>query len=375
MMENFKSVAKGRSQINRFIVKEVHLIMRFAPILLLAAFLVWSSGCGGRKPIAVVGGRAITYNEFQKTMERYYGARTLRWLIQHQLLLLANEKHKLVSDKEVEREYKNFMRLNGFEEERQFLSFLARQGMTKEGLLDDIKHDLILVKLRERQTKIDDKTLEQFFKRNWFMFAQPPTGEPPTVRCFLFQSRDRKELEKVKALIQRGEDIRQVAYDFYKDNPQLRSTRGEVTITLPLFIDPHQPPPLPPTLLNLLAKEAPLNQLYGPVLIKEANFWVLVKVLERKRPFVLPFEEIKPQVKTAYVQLYGPPPEAIFQQLAKEFAISVHDPRYKFLEDEIRTRLMIERPLTFQPPAEAPGLTRPPSQEGGRLEQREQREQ
>ncbi len=349
--------------------------MRIVHLFLLTALVAALFGCGGRKPIAVVGGKVINYGDYQKAMEHYYGARTLRWLIQHQLLLLANEKQKLVSDKEVEREYKNFMRLNGFEDEHQFLAFLARQGMTKEGLLGDIKHEIILAKLREKQVKVDDKTLEQFFKQNWVMFAQPPTGEPPTVRCFLFQSRDRKEIEKVKALIQQGEDIRKVAYDFYKDNPQLRSTRGEVTITLPLFIDPHQPPPLPPTLLNLLARDAPLNQLHGPVYIKEANFWVLVKLLERKRAFVLPFEEIKPQVKTAYVQFFGPPPETIFQQLAKEFAISVHDPRYKFLEDEIRTRVMIERPSTFQPPAEAPGLTKPPSQEGGRLEQREQGEQ
>jgi hypothetical protein len=96
-----------------------------------------------------------------------------------------------------------------------------------------------------------------------------------------------------------------------------------------------------------------------------------VKVTERKRPFVLPYEEIKREVKAAYVQFFGPQPEAIFQQLEKEFSISVHDPRYKFLEDEIRTRIMLERPMTFQPPAEAPSLTRPPSQEGGRLEQRE----
>lgn len=375
MIANFKSVANERLQVNRFDCQGGALLMRFFRIFLPAILLVGLLGCGGRKPIAVIGGRVVTYNEFEEAMERYYGARTLRWLIQHQLLLLANEKQKLVSDKEVEREYKNFMRLNGFENEQQFLSFLARQGMTKEGLLDDIKHNLILLKLREKQTKVDDKTLEQFFKQNWVMFAQPPTGEPPTVRCFLFQSRDRKELEKVKALIQQGEDIRKVAYDFYKDNPQLRSTRGEVTITLPLLVDPHQPPPLPPSLLNLLAQGAPLNQLHGPVLIKEANFWVLVKVLERKRAFVLPFEEIKPQVKTAYVQFFGPPPELVFQQLAKEFAVSVHDPRFKFLEDEIRTRMMIERPSTFQPPAEAPSLTKPPSQEGGRLEQREQESQ
>ncbi len=345
--------------------------MRIVQVLLSVALSIGLLGCGGRKPIAVVSGRVITYGDFKETMERYYGARTLRWLIQYQLLFLANEKHKLVSDKEVEREYKNFMRLSGFEDERQFLAFLARQGMTKEGLLDNIKYDLILLKLRERQTKVDDKTLEQFFKQNLPMFAQPPTGEPPTVRCFLFQSRDKGQLEKVKALIEKGEDIRQVAYDFYKDNPQLRSTRGEVTITMPIVYDPHNPP-MPPSLMRLLGQDAPLNKLHGPIFIREANFWVLVKVLERKRPFVLPYEEIKREVKAAYVQFFGPPPEMIFQQLAKEFAVSIRDPKFKFLEDEIRTRTMIERPSTFQPPAEAPSLTKPPSQEGGRLEQREQ---
>jgi hypothetical protein len=351
-------------------VKEVPLLMRSLSFIVIVASFLSLWGCGGRKPIAVVGGRAISQNEFRQTMEQYYGARTLRWLIQHQLLLLSNEKQKLVSDKEVEREYKNFMRLSGFEDERQFLAFLARQGMTKEAMLEDIKHELILQRLREKQTKVDDKTLQEFYRRNWAMFAQPPTGEPPTVRCFIFQSPKREELEKVKALIEKGEDIRKVAYDFYKDNPQLRSTRGEAVITLPLVLDP-QHPPMPPSLMKLLAQDAPMNKLHGPVLIPEMKLWVLVKVTERKRPFVLPYEEIKREVKAAYVQFFGPPPEAIFQQLAKEFSISVHDPRYKFLEDEIRTRIMLERPMTFQPPAEAPSLTRPPSQEGGRLEQRE----
>lgn len=345
--------------------------MRIIQVFLFVALLFGLWGCGGRKPIAVVSGRVITYNDFKETMERYYGARTLRWLIQHQLLLLANEKQKLVSDKEVEREYKNFMRLSGFEDERQFLSFLARQGMTKEGFLEDIRHELILQKLREKQVKVSDKELQEFYKINWAIFAQPPTGEPPTVRCFLFQSRDKGQLEKVKALIEKGEDIRQVAYNFYKDNPQLRSTRGEVTITMPIIYDPNHPP-MPPSLMKLLAQDAPLNKLHGPVFIREANFWVLVKVLERKRPFVLPYEEIKREVKAAYVQLFGPPPETVFQQLVKEFVVTVNDPRYKFLEDEIKTRAMIERPSAFQPPSEAPSLTKPPSQEGGRLEQREQ---
>ncbi len=345
----------------------------FCWVALITAFLL--GGCGGRKPIVVVGGRAVSYSNYWETMERYYGTSTLRWLIQHQLLLKANEEQKLVSDREVEREFQNFWRANGFQNEQQFLAFLARQGMSKEGFLADIRHNLILLRLREKQTKVDDKTLKEFYERNWVLFAQPPTGEPPSVRCFLFQSRDKQALEKVKALIEKGEDIRQVAYDFYKDNPQLRSTRGEVNIYLPVVMDPHQPPPMPPTLMKVLAQEAPLNKLYGPVRIPEANFWVLVKVLERKRPFVLPFDEVKQYVKTAYVQQFGPPPEQIFQQLAQKYGVVVRDPRYKFLEDEIRTRALLARPPTFQPPAEAPGLVRPPGQEGGRLEERERSEQ
>jgi len=87
-------------------VKEVPLLMRSLSFIVIVASFLSLWGCGGRKPIAVVGGRVISQNEFRQTMEQYYGARTLRWLIQHQLLLLSNEKQKLVSDKEVEREYK-----------------------------------------------------------------------------------------------------------------------------------------------------------------------------------------------------------------------------------------------------------------------------
>lgn len=345
--------------------------MRPSFVAIIIIVIISLLGCGGRKPITLVGNRVITQSDFQQAMEQYYGVRTLRWLIQHQLLLLANEREKLVSEKEVEREYRNFMRLNGFKDERQLLAFLARQGMTKEAFLEDIKHDLILNKLREKQTKMDDRSLREFYRRNWAIFAQPPTGEPPTVRCFFFQNRDRSVLEKIKDLIQKGEDIRKVAYDFYKDNPQLRSSRGEVVIPLPLIINPNQPPPMPPSLMKLLARDAPINKLHGPVFIPETKQWVLVKVLERKPPFVSPFEDIKREVKAAYVQIFGPPPEVIFQRLAKEFPVVIYDPRYKFLEDEIRTRMMLERPMTFQPPSEVPELSEPPSREGGRLEQRE----
>ncbi|MGQ9728169.1 MAG: hypothetical protein ACUVSC_06580, partial [Candidatus Fervidibacter sp.] len=144
----------------------------------LVGAIAFSSGCGGRKPIAAVGGRVVSYSDYQKTMERYYGARTLRWLIQHQLLLLANEKEKLVSDKEVEREYKNFMRLSGFEGERQFLTFLSRQGMDKGSLLEDIRYDLILHRLREKQTKVDDKTLRECYQRSGVLVAHPAGGGP-----------------------------------------------------------------------------------------------------------------------------------------------------------------------------------------------------
>ncbi len=344
--------------------------MRFWFVLIALSLLL--SGCGGRKAIVVVGGRAVNYNDYWQTMERYYGDDSLRWLIQHQLLLKANEEQKLVSDQEVEREYRNFLRQSGFEEEPQFLAFLARQGMTKEALLAQIKHSLILMRLIEQQTKVDDKTLEEFYQRNWVLFARPPTGEPPTVRYYLFRSPNRDALVKVKALIDKGEKIGDVAYDFYKDDPDMRSRRGEKIIALPLVADPHTPLPEPPTLLKILAQDAPINRLYGPAFIPEAKYWVLVKVIERRSPFVLPFEKIKDFVKTAYAQQFGPPPEQIFQQLAQKYGVVVRDPRYKFLEDEIRTRALLASPPAFQPPAEAPSLTRPPSQEGGRLEQREQ---
>jgi hypothetical protein len=92
-------------------------------------------GCASRQPVATVGGRVINRATYQQTLERYYGRSAVRWLIQRELLLRANEEQKLVSDKDVEREYKNALRQMGFQDERQFLAYLARQGLDKDAFL------------------------------------------------------------------------------------------------------------------------------------------------------------------------------------------------------------------------------------------------
>ncbi len=318
-------------------------------------------GCANRQPIAVVGGRAVDRKTYWETMERYYGDDTLRWLIQRELLLQANDEKKLVSEKDVEREFKNFMRGQGFEDERQFLTFLARQGMDKEAFMEDLRFRLILHRLQEEAAKPDDKKLQAFYEQNPSLFTYPPIA-----KTYILQAADEKTLRKAKELIQKGEDIRKLAYEINKD-PQLRSSRGYVEFFL--VPDPH----LPPALMRIMAlladeKSTPINQLVGPQYIPEGRFWVLVKVIERTPPSVPPFEEIKPYVRARYVESFGPPAETIFQELVKQHPVTVQDPRFKFLEDQIRTQMMVQSPSGFQPPAEVPGLTRPPAQEGEGLE-------
>jgi foldase protein PrsA len=314
-------------------------------------------GCASRQPVATVGGRVINRATYQQTLERYYGRSAVRWLIQRELLLRANEEQKLVSDKDVEREYKNALRQMGFQDERQFLAYLARQGLDKDAFWEDLRFNLILFRLREKALKPTEKQLREFYERNKLAFAQPPM-----VQAYIFQAPNEQPLLREKQLIQKGENIAQRAYEFYKDNPTMRSQRGLVTI--PLVNDPH----FPPSLLKLLA-QAPPGQLVGPQRIPEGRFWVLVKVVQRTPPIVPRYEDIKPQVRAMFVQQFAPPPEVIFRQLAQKYSVTVQDLRFKFVEDEIRTQMMLESPAAFQPPAEPPSVTRPPSREGERLEE------
>jgi hypothetical protein len=221
--------------------------------------------------------------------------------------------------------------------------------------LADLEFNLILQRLREAAVKPTEKQLREFYERNRLAFAQPPL-----VRAYILQAPTQQPLLREKQLIAKGEDIAQRAYEFYKDNAVMRSRRGLVEVALN---DPH----VPPSLARLLA-QAPPHQLVGPQLVPEGRFWVLVKVVDRTPPLVPRYEDIKPMVRAAFVQQFGPPPEAIFRSLAQKFPVAVQDPRFKFLEDEIRTQTMVESPSAFQPPTETPELTRPPSREGGGLE-------
>ncbi|MCS7223783.1 MAG: peptidyl-prolyl cis-trans isomerase [Armatimonadetes bacterium] len=320
--------------------------------------IIASIGCAGKRPVAIVGGQPIDEASFRETMTKMFGAATLRWLIQRQLLLQVNEKERLVSDQDVERAFKDWIRHSGFQDEHQALSFLARQGLDKETILDQQRMEMILFALRERAVKPDDKKLKEFYEKNRQAFAFPPE-----VRAYIIQSKDRKTLEKAKDLAAKGEDFRELAYRF-NESPHLRSSRGFVS--LPLVHDTHAPP----SLLELLARSRP-NQVVGPVQIPETGLFVLVKVVEIQPPMVPPFDDIKAMVRQRFVEASAPPPQEIFKQLAAQSQVLIPDERFKFLEDEIRTAgILAPSSVPFQPPAAPPGASQPPLKEGEKLQER-----
>ncbi len=328
------------------------------PCLVVALLL---PGCGSRKPVAIVGGNAIDEGTFREAMTKMFGSAALRWLIQKELLYQANDRQRLVSDQDVERAFKEWVRHMGFESEEQALSFLARQGMDKETIMEQQKMEMILFALREQAVKPDDKKLKAFYERHRQAFAYPPE-----VRAYIIQSKDRKTLEKAKDLALKGEDFRILAYR-YNESPHLKSNRGFVS--LPLVADSS----VPPSLLDLLARSRP-NQIVGPVQIPETGQFVLVKVVEIQPPMVPSFDDIKGLVRQRYVEATGPPPQEIFKQLARQSNVLVPDERFRFVEDEIRTAGVLAPPgPTFQPPAAPPGSPQPPLKERERLEEKAER--
>jgi len=165
---------------------------------------------------AVVNGEPILYSEIV-SYAKENGISDLRVardkLIEKEILLTQAESEGLkVSDSEVERALKDFMKKNGIKSEKELKELLSREGLTLNDLKEKIREQLLIAKLiaKDVKSKVDvsEGEVEQICEKE--------EGKPVRDVYYIY-TKSRSVADKAMELLQNGVPFEKVARELSED--------------------------------------------------------------------------------------------------------------------------------------------------------------
>lgn len=155
--------------------------------------------------VATVNGEPILRNEFFERLQDAAGEQVLDQMILEKLIAQAEGAHGVtVSDEEVQRELDAIKRNFGSEEE--FQAELDRYRLSLERLLHEIRLNLILTKLTQKDVKVTDEEIAEFFEANKELLRKPAQVK---VRHILVETK--AEAEEILEELRNGADFAALA--------------------------------------------------------------------------------------------------------------------------------------------------------------------
>ncbi len=191
--------------------------MRFAVFLLFFLLATLSSQAKVVDYIAaVVNGEPILYSDIV-SYARENGIPDLRVardrLIEKEILVTQAKSEGIkVSDSEVERALKDFMKRNGIESEKELSQLLQKEGLTLDDLKEKIREQLLIAKLIARDVKsnvsVSDGEVE--------MVCQKEEGKPVRDVYYIY-TKSRSVADKAMELLSNGVPFEKVARELSED--------------------------------------------------------------------------------------------------------------------------------------------------------------
>ena len=191
--------------------------MRFSALLLFFLLTTLTSQAKVVDYIAaVVNGEPILYSEIV-SYAKENGISDLRVardkLIEKEILLTQAESEGLkVSDSEVERALKDFMKKNGIKSEKELKELLSREGLTLNDLKEKIREQLLIAKLiaKDVKSKVDvsEGEVEQICEKE--------EGKPVRDVYYIY-TKSRSVADKAMELLQNGVPFEKVARELSED--------------------------------------------------------------------------------------------------------------------------------------------------------------
>lgn len=297
----------------------MHKTIGIGSVVVIAAavvIVVVAGGCSSQ-PMAVVNGVKISRAEFLERLEQTQGKEVLGDLILRALVDDRFAKSGLtLGEEEVESEVQEAK--SSAPDEAAWQQMLAAQGITETELRDFFAFRIKLRKLATKDVDVTDERLAEFFEENREMFVQPESVELSEIVVASKEEADKLAQQLAANPDSFGDLARQ-----HSLSPITRDRggrRGQIPVDR-----------MTPVQVRAAVEKMKPGQISDPV-SAEGN-WYLIK-LEEHHPAKQPsLDEIREDVKEAYLMQHATSEQELMSDLRKGAQVTILDPKYQSLSE------------------------------------------
>ena len=311
----------------------------FAPVLLAIAVALAAAPMGcAKRAVAKVNGDIITEQEFFEALEAAQGRQVLDRLVLERIMAQkAKEKGITVGDEEVNgplQELKERMR-------EQWDEFLRTSGQTAEGIKDELRRRILLVKLM-----LPEQEVKEFYEQNRTRFDEPTQAK---YRRVILDSKS--EAQRVREQIVSGKLDFAQAVEEKSIDPIGKRRGGEIGPVAQGGGDPGVAGLL--FTLDIGEISEPVESVYPK------GSYQIIEVLERTQGKQSTYEESKSGVREVMMQQRQREVGEYLNDLRTEASVTFFRSRYESLAEEY-AKLKREKPPEIEVPGAEPAAPAKP---------------
>lgn len=298
---------------------------RWLTAALAAGLSLLAVGCSG--VVARVNGEDISRKDFVEALERAGGAGTLQTMVLHRLMFERAQAEGLTPTAEdIQAELKKVKEGEPFGgDEAKWAEYLKQEGTDDTVILDKIKLDLTVFRLRTSHLKPDEATLKAFFEE----YRERLFDKPARVTLKQIVVASPQVANEVITRLNTEEAIFDQLANQYSLDANTKG-RGGLLEDAPLALLQEQAKPV----YDAVMKLKPNQVTQQPVVLVNQNgqqAYVIVKLIARKPVEPAQYEPIKDEVKQAFLMANAKPEQELITELLKGSNVVILDSRYKEL--------------------------------------------
>jgi len=262
--------------------------------------------------VATIEGENIYQDELVEELKRLYGKETLNEMINRKVIARAAEKYEIkANQKEIDRQYNDFMKDYGTEED--FLAYLQEQlGWTKTELLEYIEYYILWEEIATKDVTISDEELLAHYNANKSSYQDL---EKFHIEQIIVATKE--EAEQVLKELQNGSDFNTLAKERSTDVFSL-GNGGDLGIVT------EEDYSVDPEIINK-AKKMNVGETTSVELSNGG--YAVIRLLDRIEASQYSYEDVKEEIRKelALSQVYSLP--EVLEQLKIEMNVEIIDPK------------------------------------------------
>jgi len=300
--------------------RAIYLLLAATAALLLLTGLGWAQAPTESPPppppMATVNGDPITPNDWVSSLKAFWGGEALRELIEERLLI--QEAHRLginLTGAEIDRRIAQMKA--EYPNEAAFRAMLTKRGIALNTLRREIKREILLLKIVDRQAKITDEDVAEYYQAHLTEFSKPTR-----VDLYGITTDDLRTAVMAAERLLANEDFAAVAADLSVDE---HAAEGG-------FWGRVAADELEPEALRIAAFSLEPPARSEPIEV-EGKYYVLW-AKEREPGSTVALAEARAGIAEKLRAQKGITAEAVRRGIIRRATVSVGDPAFAFVEDQ-----------------------------------------